>query len=122
MQTSFKLTPHVDPYTSQYDADQLNNGWFVPSMPDLNPVSSTHLREAKEQENPAQFLAEKEAEYTKLFANPYNAAKYEMCIRDSASLANLDEKDYATIGQGIKKILEEYAKEFFKNGKAKGKN
>jgi aspartate 4-decarboxylase len=39
-----------------------------------------------------------------------------------ASLANLDEKDYATIGQGIKKILEEYAKEFFKNGKAKGKN
>ena len=33
-------------------------------------------REAKEQENPAQFLAEKEAEYTKLFANPYNAAKY----------------------------------------------
>ena len=39
-----------------------------------------------------------------------------------ASLANLDEKDYATIGQGIKKILEEYAKEFFKNGKAKDKN
>ena len=26
--------------------------------------------------NPAAFLAEKEAEYTKLFANPYNAAKY----------------------------------------------
>ena len=24
------------PYTSQYDADQMNNGWFVPSMPDLN--------------------------------------------------------------------------------------
>ena len=39
-----------------------------------------------------------------------------------ASLANLDEKDCATIGQGIKKILEEYAKEFFKNGKAKDKN
>ena len=36
VQTSFKLTPHVDPYTSQYDADQMNNGWFVPSMPDLN--------------------------------------------------------------------------------------
>ena len=31
-----KLTPHVDPYTSQYDADQMNDGWFVPSMPDLN--------------------------------------------------------------------------------------
>ena len=38
-----------------------------------------------------------------------------------ASLANLDEKDYATIGQGIKRYLEEYAKEFFKNGKAKVK-
>ena len=24
------------PYTSQYDADQMNNGWFVPSIPDLN--------------------------------------------------------------------------------------
>ena len=36
VQTSFKLTPHVDPYTSQYDADQMNDGWFVPSMPDLN--------------------------------------------------------------------------------------
>ena len=32
-----------------------------------------------------------------------------------ASLANLDEKDYATIGQGIKRILDEYAKEFFKS-------
>lgn len=37
-----------------------------------------------------------------------------------ASLANLDEKDYATIGQGIKKILDEYAKEFFKSRKLKG--
>ena len=35
-----------------------------------------YAREAKDQENPAQFLAEKEAEYTKLFANPYNAATY----------------------------------------------
>ena len=32
--------------------------------------------EPKSKKNPAQFLAEKEAEYTKLFANPYNAAKY----------------------------------------------
>ena len=39
-------------------------------------VEVLYAREAKEQENPAQFLAEKEAEYTKLFANPYNAAKY----------------------------------------------
>ena len=29
-----------------------------------------YAREAEEQENPAQVLAEKEAEYTKLFANP----------------------------------------------------
>ncbi|MBE6287804.1 MAG: alpha-amylase [Mediterranea massiliensis] len=36
VQTSFKLTPHVDPYTSEYDFDQMNNGWFVPAMPDLN--------------------------------------------------------------------------------------
>lgn len=35
-QTSFKLTPLVDPYRSQYDFDQMTNGWFVPSMPDLN--------------------------------------------------------------------------------------
>ena len=39
-------------------------------------VEVLYAREAKDQENPAQFLAEKEAEYTKLFANPYNAAKY----------------------------------------------
>lgn len=36
VQTSFKLTSHVDPYTSQYDFDQMNNGWFVSAMPDLN--------------------------------------------------------------------------------------
>ena len=36
VQTSFKLTPHIDPYTSQYDFEQMNDGWFVPSMPDLN--------------------------------------------------------------------------------------
>lgn len=36
VQTSFKLTPHVDPYTSKYDFDQMNDGWFVTAMPDLN--------------------------------------------------------------------------------------
>lgn len=36
VQTSFKLTPHVDPYASKYDFDKTCNGWFVPSMPDLN--------------------------------------------------------------------------------------
>ena len=43
VQTSFKLTPHVDPYTSQYDADQMNDGWFVPSMPDLNQEEPSRL-------------------------------------------------------------------------------
>lgn len=36
VQTSFKLTPHVDPYASKYDFDQMNDGWFVTAMPDLN--------------------------------------------------------------------------------------
>ena len=31
------------------------------------------------------------------------------------SLANLNEADYVKIGQGIKRILDEYAKEFFKS-------
>ncbi len=35
-----------------------------------------YAREAKTKEDPKAFMAEKEAEYTKLFANPYNAAKY----------------------------------------------
>lgn len=36
VQTSFKLTPEVDPYASKYDFQQMEDGWFVPSMPDLN--------------------------------------------------------------------------------------
>lgn len=36
VQTSFRLPPMVDPYASRYDFDQMNDGWFVPSMPDLN--------------------------------------------------------------------------------------
>ena len=39
-------------------------------------VEVLYAREAKESENPAQVLAEKEQEYNKLFCNPYNAAKY----------------------------------------------
>ena len=35
-----------------------------------------YAREAKEQADPAAFIAEKEKEYTDLFCNPYNAAKY----------------------------------------------
>ena len=44
VQTSFKLTSHVDPYTSKYDFDQMNDGWFVPSMPDLNQKNPHVLR------------------------------------------------------------------------------
>lgn len=36
VQTSYKLTPHVDPYASDYDFNQMNDGWFVISMPDFN--------------------------------------------------------------------------------------
>ena len=39
-------------------------------------VEVLYAREAKDQEDPKAYLNEKEAEYTKLFANPYNAAKY----------------------------------------------
>ena len=31
VQTSFKLTPHVDPYASKYDFSQMNDGWFPTS-------------------------------------------------------------------------------------------
>lgn len=34
--TNFRLTTVHDPYVSQYDLDHTVNGWFVPSMPDLN--------------------------------------------------------------------------------------
>lgn len=44
VQTSFKLTSHVDPYTSQYDFHQMNDGWFVPTMPDLNQKNPHVLR------------------------------------------------------------------------------
>ena len=36
LQTSYKLTPVVDPYASQVDLRETVEGWFVPSMPDLN--------------------------------------------------------------------------------------
>ena len=35
-QTSYKLTPVLDPYASQVDFHETVDGWFVPSMPDLN--------------------------------------------------------------------------------------
>ena len=36
LQTSYKLTPVVDPYASDVDMSETVDGWFVPSMPDLN--------------------------------------------------------------------------------------
>ncbi len=36
MQTSYKLTPVVDPYASEVDKRDTQQGWFVKSMPDLN--------------------------------------------------------------------------------------
>lgn len=36
LQTSYKLTPVLDPYASKVDLKETVYGWFVPSMPDLN--------------------------------------------------------------------------------------
>ena len=57
----------------------MNYAWptaEIAVMGGAGAVEVLYAKEAKEQENPDQFLADKEAEYTKLFANPYNAAKY----------------------------------------------
>lgn len=35
-QTNYKLTPVVDPYASKIDLHETVDGWFVPTMPDLN--------------------------------------------------------------------------------------
>jgi len=35
-QTSYKLTPVLDPYASKTDLRETTEGWFVPTMPDLN--------------------------------------------------------------------------------------
>jgi len=36
LQTSYKLTPVKDPYASKIDLSETVDGWFVPTMPDLN--------------------------------------------------------------------------------------
>lgn len=36
LQTSYKLTPVLDPYASEVDKRETVDGWFGPSMPDLN--------------------------------------------------------------------------------------
>lgn len=57
----------------------MNYAWptsEIAVMGGAGAVEVLYAREAKESADPAGFMAEKEAEYTKLFANPYNAAKY----------------------------------------------
>lgn len=39
MQTSYKLTPQVDTYASEWDYKEMGDGWFVRTMPDLNQAN-----------------------------------------------------------------------------------
>ena len=57
----------------------MNYAWptaEIAVMGGAGAVEVLYAKEAKTAENPAEFLAEKEAEYNKLFCNPYNAARY----------------------------------------------
>ena len=44
LQTSYKLTPVMDPYASEVDMRETVEGWFVPSMPDLNQKNPHLMR------------------------------------------------------------------------------
>ena len=44
LQTSYKLTPVMDPYASEVDLRETVEGWFVPTMPDLNQNNPHVLR------------------------------------------------------------------------------
>lgn len=44
LQTSYKLTTVVDPYASDVDLSETVDGWFVPSMPDLNQRNAHVMR------------------------------------------------------------------------------
>ncbi len=57
----------------------MNYAWptaEIAVMGGAGAVEVLYAKEAKEATDPVAYLAEKEAEYTKAFANPYNAAKY----------------------------------------------
>jgi acetyl-CoA carboxylase carboxyltransferase component len=57
----------------------MNYAWptaEIAVMGGAGAVEVLYAKEAKEAADPKAYMAEKEAEYTKLFANPYNAAKY----------------------------------------------
>ena len=44
LQTSYKLTPVLDPYASKQDMRETVDGWFVKSMPDLNQCNPHLMR------------------------------------------------------------------------------
>ncbi|MGL5772748.1 MAG: glycoside hydrolase family 13 protein [Bacteroidales bacterium] len=44
VQTSYRLTPHFDPYVTTYDKKLMDEGWFVESMPDLNQKNPHLMR------------------------------------------------------------------------------
>lgn len=57
----------------------MNYAWptaEIAVMGGAGAVEVLYAKEAKASDNPAQVLADREAEYNKLFCNPYNAAKY----------------------------------------------
>jgi acetyl-CoA carboxylase carboxyltransferase component len=57
----------------------INYAWptaEIAVMGGAGAVEVLYAKEAKESENPVAVLAQREAEYNKAFANPYNAAKY----------------------------------------------
>ncbi len=41
VQTNHDKEAYFDPYVSDYDKETMLNGWFVPSMPDLNQKNPT---------------------------------------------------------------------------------
>ena len=57
----------------------MNYAWptaEIAVMGGAGAVEVLYAKEAQESEDPAKVLKEKEEEYTRMFANPYNAAKY----------------------------------------------
>ena len=69
---------HIVMSSKQLRGD-MNYAWptaEIAVMGGAGAVEVLYAKEAKDAEEPAKVLAEKEAEYTKAFANPYNAAKY----------------------------------------------
>ena len=57
----------------------MNYAWptaEIAVMGGAGAVEVLYAKEAKASDDPKKVLAEKEAEYNKLFCNPYNAARY----------------------------------------------